>query len=1125
MTGGVSLSIWMGGVARELNLLQQASWSRTATIDKAARPLRDLPAADRNCEQLYLKLLNLVDVTVAIDILSGTSAGGINAALLGLARARGLDLAPLRDIWLNAGDLESLLRDPGADSHPSLLRGDEHLLTELNNGIQKLQTAPIWAVGEQYTQVFITTTLLTPETSRFTDAMGTVVQETDHQGLLVFEQEVLANAKNNPAYDAALALAARSSASYPAAFEPAFLPFNSSPDRNHPDMKPYANITRPRWVADGGILMNAPVQPLLRAIFDRPADREVRRVLLYVVPLTGSEPDPRNDPTTETDSINNPLTLSDGLKKDVGALLNQSIAAELRDLRRHNESVDSIRNTRLRLAELGRTIQTGDSRAVAFSNPEIIRDYRTRQATALVRPVITALMRTLTTMPQAVMPLKWWDALATGETAEDDCLRFAANEVAAPWQPELPVPGRYDALSAFGRAAFDGARATALAILRAAFIVVPGERELLQRAVKDVHESFTPPPRPNIPELVDQAIKTAEEGSELTAVAESASRDYARKLAKTDSEPTALRDGWTKLGRVVAEVDGRLLTSSNLDAIADASPSLTSAATPLREQRRERRARAAAELRTYTQFLGSDAQIVAVRLFALHAATRSVLPTAAEVEQQIELVQVSADTRTALAYKRDTAEQKLTGVQLHHFGAFYKSSWRANDWMWGRLDGAGWLVNLLLDPRRVLVKAEELFAAGDGTLTPADLFYKALADLVGDEPGGEPVGTMANGEVQQLTSKAVQAELKYLNDPTKPIPPSLPLTAIWVARTWQRVIAAAELPVVAREAISTPPSLPVSTWATAELQRAGKADLAISAAQVAAQDAVGGGLWSTKRQRNLRKQLEELRDPTSNETNQASAAQAATPETGNEPASDAAISDPRKVAESLANCPVSDERLDAELRQPLFIRTVTKAAAVTTAAAQATVKKPPAAVRPVFATTRTVTLAGYRAAAVARGRQRILLFSGLALAAVGVLLAILTTGFFGLSGLAIALIGGYLLALGCWGLRLRVVAAWASLTVVGVFIATAALFARQGLFGTGEIVGKPGSTHRDTGYVGREILPWIDTTVVPWLRDPPWHVLLLLAAPVLLIILLSRVRSRRTDRRRTPGPDVGATPR
>src|SRR5262249_35040077 len=33
--------------------------------------------------------------------------------------------------------------------------------------------------------------------------------------------------------------------------------------------------------------------------------------------------------------------------------------------------------------------------------------------------------------------------------------------------------------------------------------------------------------------------------------------------------------------------------------------------------------------------------------------------------------------------------------------AFYKRSWRANDWLWGRLDASGWLIQLLLNPDRL----------------------------------------------------------------------------------------------------------------------------------------------------------------------------------------------------------------------------------------------------------------------------------------------------------------------------------------------------------------------------------------------------------------------------------------
>ena len=62
-------------------------------------------------------------------------------------------------------------------------------------------------------------------------------------------------------------------------------------------MKEFANITRPHWAADGGLLMNRPIAPLLQTIFDRPVQtsRHIRRVLLYVVPSPGP-PDPRVDP-------------------------------------------------------------------------------------------------------------------------------------------------------------------------------------------------------------------------------------------------------------------------------------------------------------------------------------------------------------------------------------------------------------------------------------------------------------------------------------------------------------------------------------------------------------------------------------------------------------------------------------------------------------------------------------------------------------------------------------------------------------------------------------------------------------------------------------------------------------
>src|SRR5204862_7750169 len=46
------------------------------------------------------------------------------------------------------------------------------------------------------------------------------------------------------------------------------------------------------------------------------------------------------------------------------------------------------------------------------------------------------------------------------------------------------------------------------------------------------------------------------------------------------------------------------------------------------------------------------------------------------------------------------AREKLAGVRLGHFAGFYRRSWRENDFMWGRLDGAAMIARLLIDTNR-----------------------------------------------------------------------------------------------------------------------------------------------------------------------------------------------------------------------------------------------------------------------------------------------------------------------------------------------------------------------------------------------------------------------------------------
>jgi hypothetical protein len=79
MTGGVSLAIWMAVVAREINLLAQASQWRRARGTFSTHSRRTKESADSL--KLDAELIDLLDMVVDVDILSGTSAGGINAVL------------------------------------------------------------------------------------------------------------------------------------------------------------------------------------------------------------------------------------------------------------------------------------------------------------------------------------------------------------------------------------------------------------------------------------------------------------------------------------------------------------------------------------------------------------------------------------------------------------------------------------------------------------------------------------------------------------------------------------------------------------------------------------------------------------------------------------------------------------------------------------------------------------------------------------------------------------------------------------------------------------------------------------------------------------------------------------
>lgn len=1057
MTGGVSLAIWMAGVTREINLLSQASqWRRSEkTGVPVGEPSRDLRAS----LELYKGLIDLLDIVVDVDILSGTSAGGINAAMLALSRVKGCDLGGLRDLWLDLGALLDLIRDPTDKNTPSLLYGDERMFAVLADQLPKLALGPFKPATPPPTTLYVTTTLLGGETSRFTDSFGTLVQDVDRRGLFTFTENQLAAKDIAPA----LSLAARSSASFPLAFEPSFVPFGDPtpplggvPAR--PPMGAYANITRPHWVADGGLLDNQPIDVLLQRIFDSPAKRGVRRVLLFVVPSSGPTPDAEAPPQ---DDVSKPLGLVDGLLKDLSAMTTQSIAAELREIRIHQDRMQARTDARLRLAEFAQRIED------RLLTEPLLKDYVTREATKQADVLATALLRQLSTWPESgpvneSVPAKWQADMAVGGDAETVCRQGITKSFLRRW-PAHTVPDGLEQLAAYGQPAYDLAKGVAIAVVQAAYEAAVSEEDLaasqdaitdLTELIEAIHGAYEPTTSPDLGALVRTVFTTP------------AVRSKPLKQAAADlvvaflNQPAPTEAAWAGLSEALVEKWPTLWKLAGDDLPAPGPP---------KDSLRARHQAAASQLRTYLNYLGSEANPqspdttlrTATKLFDLAVTQRAMLPAEADIDQSLDLVQVSADTRSLLAPNFQTAQQKLTGMQFHHFGAFYKRSWRANDWMWGRLDGAGWLVHILLEPQRVrwIVQAH----ANEHEPNPhekqpgARWLLQKLKDLGGLEfPKGDfPLPPAADGSKQVLNEDTLRKELKFLDDPDEPMPPSIPWTSLWLAQAWQQRILDQELDGLADTVINPQPGMTPDWSPTTSLSWAKEV--------LAAQGADKYPL--------------------------------------------------------LGKNPVARETFSSDKSSPLMAHTITKGAATASSAAR-DVRQLPGVLKPPLVTVQTLALGGYRAVSLTKGVARSSITIGAVLLVLGVFAATQDVTLIGVGGLIFAWIGGYLIVLGTWqssskpgtlgpstekqprrirqwlctakGWFSRPLVPLLSVTLVGAVLSMTAPCARDWLFGKDQ---------HDSGLVGSHVY---------WLGEQWWHPLIAVGVIALSITLAGiAVRPRR----------------
>lgn len=677
MNGGVSLAIWIGGVTQEINHL-----------------LRGETVYGRLCEALSLQ--------PRVDIISGTSAGGINGALLALAMSQGKSLDPLRDIWLDKGDILSLLREPTESDPPSLLDGGyfykamlesfQKIRDQQGPGLQTPASVPI--------ELTLTTTVLRGEVRDFTDDVGTLIRDVTHRGRMKFNRgpDHLSDPYATPDIAEKLAAAARATASFPGAFEPFYLPNAdekvSAGGEPVPCLQGHANFKLGCFVVDGGVLDNNPIEAAIEAVFRQRAEGEVRRVLAYVVPDPGHIPDP---PSQDPDKI--PTLVSTALAALVSIPRVESVSDQLRAITEHNRQVSRQRDTRLMVA---RSLDWEGADRVAES---VFPGYRLRRAQSAADYIAAAMVEGAARYRDAT-----GQGIALGRRARQRIAESLLQMRDIPWLPNSFADAMDVTEWQWGLFTLENVMSMLLDLLRRGVGLVPARRsqsddthwQALMQARRDAYDLMSELARLR---WLDQG-HWFDRGTELAPVlAELERGDGEFKLL--DLMRIEMR-GWVRLYDTDLGEDETLRPPRAFTSLATQIGELFLQSLPLLREVldlgvSQRGAVRYAELNTLLGFLAPTpvATLAAAwrRLLTLEVVHYAFGADCTQ-DQYLELIQFSANVPTAFGGP-DRLSQKLAGVQVAHFGAFYKRSWRINDWMFGRLDGAQRIVRILLDPARV----------------------------------------------------------------------------------------------------------------------------------------------------------------------------------------------------------------------------------------------------------------------------------------------------------------------------------------------------------------------------------------------------------------------------------------
>jgi patatin-related protein len=978
MNGGVSLAVWIGGVAAEVY---------------------------RACRRDGVDALH---ANVTVDVITGASAGGLNGVFLAAALSRDLPVEVfdgLRDVWLQAGSFAELLRDPLDANPPSLLKGDEFFRKEIERVLLT------WFAGRRARalapfDLVMTATTLNPAPAPFTDDLDSTFVEPKPRARFHFTADTLC--PSDPAGDIVLArqlaLAARTSASFPGAFEPSFVNVGGTfPDRV--DMAGIASFSSPMWAVDGGVLVNKPVRPALDVLNARGSTR-ARRVMFYV------NPDPGGGPTVPPASPDDVPVILDVVRRSVVDLPQmESISNDLDEIRLHNARAGGALRMRETLF-LGVAIRredgsTGDADVDLDDLGEKLYPLWLKRegfdtATRRVGRRLAAGGGTRSS-PVASLDLKQrvtlsWNSFERGLIgARGDADFFAGVLPSGSDGEDYGPTGRWrwgsypllfaadavlDLCARANRAAGEATDASvtdaALAFVLATINTKADEIASISSDLRDLDaalEDYWDDALARMPSYLtaggDTVDPPADVGYEYADTV--AAKGYERWPTPPPDVAAAINPG--AQGTTSMPDPRRLRTWRRALAVLgttvglpDAKPADMTVANVHRGHAvlAGRLATAAAALRQpLTDVSSAKPTSTGARLTAAilprdlgpatwlrhltAAAVVHYMTTPHEATTPIDFVLVSANTPCPLDPSRIDATDKVNGLQLGHFGGFLKESWRANDWMWGRLDGAARLVASLLDPQRL----RQVYPTSTAAMT-------SLTPML-------PADTTADDQ------RCIAQELAYLDNNGATRPPRLTTLETCLITEIQRRIAVEELPNVA------------------------------AAVRRSTED--GGTLTPAAR---------------------AFLDKVATPIT------------PVTAAAVLQACSIGRETVVSERRSDLLAATATKAAAVFGTAMQGRQSGIPI-IRPLLGSVRTALLTAYLFVLNAVRRDKVAVaLTTLILAAAG---ALLTASLLGANVPVVLMVVAVSLALTWAALVTLTVGAWKALVPIGVAVAIVALSA------------------------------------------------------------------------------------